>query len=260
MRSFCSLAMLEDFSLSTLALASICILAAAIVRGFTGFGLAVVGVPLLTVFIAPARIVPPIMILAVLAGVQLMPRIWRAIDWHLLTPAVIGAALGTPLGTMALAVLSDDAMRLLIGLAVLAAAAAIYSGLRFKTRPGLAVSGAMGVLSGVTSGAAAMSAPSAVFLFLLAPIPVESGRACLITFFLLSAAISAASAWSQGLMTLDGVALGAALLPAMLIGNYLGDRLFAKSSAETYRGLVIAILAGLGLIAALRGGYGLLEG
>lgn len=252
--------MLEGFSISTLLLASLCILFAAFVRGFTGFGLAVVGVPLLTAFIAPARIVPSIMILAVLAGVQLMPRIWRSIDWRLLAPVVAGAVIGTPLGTMALAVLPDNVMRLLIGLAVLIAAAAIYHGFRFESRPGLPVSGAMGVLAGVTGGAAAISGPSVIFLFLSSPIPIEAGRACLITFFLISALISSTSAWSQGLMTLDGVVLGAALLPAMLIGNFLGDRLFAKSSAGTYRGSVIFLLAALGLIAALRGGYGLLVG
>lgn len=249
--------MFDDFSLSTLLLASLCILFAAVVRGFTGFGLAVVGVPLLTVFFAPARIVPSIMILAVLAGLQLMPRIWRRIDWRLLAPTVVGAALGTPLGTLALAALPDDVMRLLIGFAVLIAAAALYRGFRFAARPSLAISGGMGALAGLTGGAAAMPGPSVIFLFLSSPVEVETGRACLIAFFLISALISAASASLRGLMTLDGVAIGAALLPAMLIGNFLGDRLFAKSSARTYRKAVILLLAMLGLIAALRGAYGL---
>ena len=250
----------DGLSISTLILASLCILFAAVVRGFTGFGLAVVGVPLLTVFFVPARIVPSIMILAVLAGLQLMPRIWRAIDWRLLAPTVIGAAIATPFGTMALAALSDDVMRLLIGIAVLIAAAALHLGFRFTVRPGLAVSGGMGALAGLTGGAAAMPGPSAIFLFLSSPIEVEAGRACLIAFFLISALISAASASVQGLMTLDGLILGAALLPAMLIGNFLGDLLFAKSSARTYRQAVNLLLAAVGLVAVLRGAYGLAAG
>ena len=248
----------DGLSITTLVLASLCTLIAAVVRGFTGFGLAVVGVPLLTVFFAPARIVPSIMILAVLAGLQLMPRIWRSIDWRLLTPALIGAALATPLGTMALAVLSDDVMRLLIGLAVLIAAAALFLGFRFTARPGLAVSGGLGIVAGLTSGAAAMSAPAVIFLFLTSPIPVEAGRACLITFFLISALVSAISASVGGLMTEDAMILGAALLPAMLLGNFLGDRLFAKSSDQIYRQSVTSLLAALGLLAVLRGVYGLM--
>ncbi len=248
----------DGLSLLTLLPASLCILFAAVVRGFTGFGLAVVGVPLLTVFFAPARIVPSIMILAVLAGLQLMPRIWHAIDWRLLAPTIVGAGLGTPLGTLALARLPDDTMRLLIGIAVLIAAAALAHGFRFTARPGLPVSGGLGILAGLTGGAAAMSGPAVIFLFLASPIGTEAGRACLITFFLISALISAASAWTQGLMTPDAALLGAALLPAMLVGNFLGDRLFAKSSDRLYRRAVIVLLAALGLIAVCRGVYGLL--
>src|SRR4029078_12106021 len=72
-------ARLMDLSLTTWVLPSLCIFAAAFIRGFTGFGLAVVGVPLLALFFAPAEIVPSIMILAILAGLELLPTIWRAI-------------------------------------------------------------------------------------------------------------------------------------------------------------------------------------
>jgi uncharacterized membrane protein YfcA len=47
--------------------------------------------------------------------------------------------------------------------------------------------------------------------------------------------------------------LGAALLPAMLIGNWLGDRVFDRSSAKAYRPVVVLLLAGLGVIAVARG-------
>src|SRR5215471_13286035 len=103
--------MMFGVSIITWALASLCIFAAAFVRGFTGFGLAVVGVPLLSLFFAPAAIVPSIMILAILAGLQLLPKLWRVVDWRLLLPTILGAAVATPLGTWLLAGVSADAMR-----------------------------------------------------------------------------------------------------------------------------------------------------
>src|SRR5690349_3849193 len=102
-------------SIMTLVLSSLCIFVAAFIRGFTGFGLAVVGVPLLSLFFAPAEIVPSIMILAILAGLQLLPKIWRSVDWQLLIPTIAGAAIGTPLGTWLLAGVSDNVMRVMIG-------------------------------------------------------------------------------------------------------------------------------------------------
>jgi uncharacterized membrane protein YfcA len=247
-------------SMTTLVLSSLCIFVAAFIRGFTGFGLAVVGVPLLSLFFAPAEIVPSIMILAIIAGLQLLPKIWRSVDWRLLAPTVIGAAIGTPLGTWLLAGVSDNMMRVLIGLAVLAASGAVQLGFRFAQRPHAAVSAGFGAIAGLTGGAAAMPGPSVIFLFLAAPIAHEAGRASLVLFFQASAMMSAVSATVGGLMQWHSLALGALLVPAMLLGNWLGDRLFDKASAKTYRRVVVLMLAGLGAIAAIRGLIGLATG
>jgi len=240
-------------SITTWALASLCIFVAAFIRGFTGFGLAVVGVPLLSLFFAPAEIVPSIMILAILAGLQLIPKIWRSVDWKLLAPTILGAAIGTPLGTWLLAGVSDNAMRVLIGVAVLAASGAVQLGFRFARRPRAGVSAGFGVVAGLTGGAAAMPGPSVIFLFLAAPIAHEAGRATLILFFQVSAVMSAIAAAIGGLLHTQSLILGALLVPAMLVGNWLGDRVFDKASAKTYRRAVVLLLAGLGAVAAVRG-------
>jgi len=249
-----------DLSLTNWALASLCIFMAAFIRGFTGFGLAVVGVPLLSLFFAPAEIVPSIMILAIIAGLQLIPKIWRSVDWKLLLPTVLGAAIGTPLGTWLLAGVSDNAMRVLIGLAVLAASGAVQLGFRFSKRPHAGLSAGFGAVAGLTGGAAAMPGPSVIFLFLAVPIAHEAGRASLILFFQVSAVMSAISATVGGLMRVHSLILGALLVPAMLVGNWLGDRIFDKASAKTYRRVVVLLLAGLGAVAAVRGLIGLANG
>jgi uncharacterized membrane protein YfcA len=248
---------MSGVSITTWALSSLCIFAAAFIRGFTGFGLAVVGVPLLSLFFAPAEIVPSIMILAIIAGLQLIPKIWRNVDWRLLLPTILGAAIGTPLGTWLLAGVSANLMRVLIGGAVLAASGAVQLGIRFAQRPHAGVSAGFGVVAGLTGGAAAMPGPSVIFLFLAAPIAHEAGRASLILFFQVSAMMSAVSATFGGLLQLHSLVLGALLVPAMLIGNWLGDRVFDKASAGTYRRVVVVLLAGLGAVAVGRGLIGL---
>jgi len=247
-------------SIGTWALASLCLFVAGVIRGFTGFGLAVVGVPLLSLFFAPAEIVPSIMILAIIAGLQLLPKIWRRVDWKLLLPTIVGAAIGTPLGTWLLAGVSANAMRVLIGVAVLAASLAVQLGFRFSQRPLPIVSAGFGAIAGLTGGAAAMPGPSVIFLFLATPIAVEAGRASLILFFQVSAMMSAVSAALGGLLELQSLILGAMLVPAMLVGNFLGDRVFDKASAKTYRRVVVLLLAGLGAVAAVRGLIGLAGG
>jgi uncharacterized membrane protein YfcA len=245
--------MLEGLSFGTWALASLCIGFAAFVRGFTGFGLAVVGVPLLTLFFAPAEIVPAIMILAILAGLQLLPKIWRSIDWKLLAPTIVGLLIATPFGTWLLAGVSADAMRIMIGVAVLLASGAVQLGFRFKARPNAALSAGFGAVAGLRGGAAAMPGPSVIFLFLSTPIAVDAARASLVLFFQVSAIASAISATVGGLMKPASLLLGAALVPAMLIGNWLGDRVFDRAPSKAYRHVVVLLLAGLGIVAVGRG-------
>jgi uncharacterized membrane protein YfcA len=249
-----------DLSFTTWALSSLCIFGAAFIRGFTGFGLAVVGVPLLSLFFAPAEIVPSIMILAIIAGLQLIPKIWKRVDWKLLLPTVLGAAIGTPLGTWLLAGVSANVMRVLIGGAVLAASFAVQLGFRFAERPHPGVNAGFGAIAGLTGGAAAMPGPSVIFLFLALPVAHEVGRASLILFFQVSAMMSAVSATVGGLMEVHSLILGALLVPAMLVGNWLGDRVFDRASAKTYRRVVVLLLAGLGAVAAIRGLVGLANG
>jgi hypothetical protein len=118
------------------------------------------------------------------------------------------------------------------------------------------LSAGIGAIAGLTGGAAAMPGPSVIFLFLSSPITVEVGRASLILFFQVSAVASACSAALNGLLPLSSLILGAALLPAMLIGNWLGDRIFDRTSSKAYRRIVVLLLMGLGTIAVARGGLG----
>jgi uncharacterized membrane protein YfcA len=62
------------------------------------------------------------------------------------------------------------------------------------------------------------------------------------------------------LLELHSLILGALLVPAMLVGNGLGDRIFDKASAKTYRRVVVLLLAGLGAVAAVRGLVGFASG
>jgi len=129
----------------------------------------------------------------------------------------------------------------------------VQLGFRFAQRPPAGVSAGFGAIAGLTGGAAAMPGPSVIFLFLAVPIAHEAGRASLILFFQVSAVMSAVSATVGGLMQWHSLILGALLVPAMLVGNWLGDRVFDRSSAKAYRPIVVLLLAALGVIAVLRG-------
>jgi hypothetical protein len=244
-----------DLSLAVLAGASLCVFFGALIRGFTGFGLGISATPLLVLLFPPAEIVPAILILEVLAGAQIYLRTRGHVDWKLLVPTLIGALAGIPVGTLALDLLSSGAMRLVIGAAVLLAAALLASGFRFEARPPRWLSGGLGILAGIGSGAAGIPGPPVIVLFLSSPISIAIGRATLSAFFLCVASISSASATWRGLMTLESVVLGALLMAPLLIGNHVGDKLFARVDEKTFRRIALLLLFAIGLSALARGAW-----
>ena len=78
------------------------VFAAAILRGFTGFGFALAAVPLLGLFMSPTQAVP------VAIGLQLMGSLidfrhaTKSCHWPSLRWMMLGAALGSPIGALVL--------------------------------------------------------------------------------------------------------------------------------------------------------------
>src|SRR5262245_58427570 len=65
-----------------LALSSAAIFLAAVVRGFSGFGLSLLSIPAISLILPVAQIVPSIFLLEIAASLNLIPSIRREIHWR----------------------------------------------------------------------------------------------------------------------------------------------------------------------------------
>ena len=68
--------------LSSLIVIIIAVFIAGVIRGYSGFGFAMVAVTSISLVISPARVVPLVLILEVMASISLVPQVWRDIDWY----------------------------------------------------------------------------------------------------------------------------------------------------------------------------------
>ncbi|SHJ47253.1 hypothetical protein SAMN02745194_02660 [Roseomonas rosea] len=231
----------------------------ALFRGFTGFGFAIIAVPLLSLAL------PPLLAVALAAGLQLLgglmdlPQASRACHWPSVRWLLAGALLASPLGTLLLAWLPADAARLALAAACGAAVLALASGFRFHRMPGRGATMGAGVLSGLFNGLAAMPGPPALAYYLALPLTPAQVRASLMVFFAFSAMASTASLVAIGAFAWREVALVLAGLPLMLGGSRLGALLFRRAGGA-HRNVSLATLALVALVTAARGISGLLGG
>lgn len=218
------------------------VFAAGILRGYTGFGFALAAVPALALIISPVMVVPLVLCLEIVASAQMLPRLWREVHFRSVGWLAIGSLLGVPLGLHGLATVPDDAMRLVIALIVLSSLGAIMVGARLRAQPGRPATMAVGALSGLLNGAAAMGGPPVILFYLGSQTAVQVGRASLVLYFALVDSVAAGLAAASGLLDGPLLVLAALSLPALFAGQVIGERLFRSSLQRHYRAVAVAVL------------------
>ena len=236
-----------------LALGSLFVFLAAIVRGFSGFGFSLLVIPALSLLMAPATFIPAIFMLEIAASLHLLPSIWRDIHWRSLAPLIVGCVIGTPLGVWLLANMPAPPMQVALALFVLTAVYFLFRGFALKTMPGTTASGVVGTASGLANGAFGIGGPPAILFYFASPAGHEAGRASLIAYFLMTDLIGLVFLSREALITGDTLYLALAVLPALLIGNWIGARGFKSADPASFRKWVLILLAVLAILSAAKG-------
>src|ERR1044072_5311608 len=135
---------------------------AALARGFSGFGAALIFLPLAATVTDPKIASPLLLITDAVLSVGFIPPAWRTADKREVGIMGAGAAIGIPLGTVLLVRL--DALTIRWGIVVLASAmlALLISGWRYRGKPTAPLSFAVGGFAGVCSGAAQVGGPAVI--------------------------------------------------------------------------------------------------
>jgi len=240
--------------LSLLAFALSCIFAAAVVRGYAGFGFSLLSITALSIVLEPRQIIPTIFILEVCASIHLLAISWRHVHWQALGWLVVGCLIGTPLGVYALARAPAAPLKVALTSVVLIIAVVLLRGFALKAMPGrLGISGT-GLVSGVLNGALGVGGPPVVILFFSTPTGATTGRASMIAYFLFTDLLGLGWQWHDGLLNRQVLARALLYAPALTAGVLVGNRMFATVDPARFRVWVLRLLIAL---AALSGGHAL---
>lgn len=226
---------------------------AALVRGLTGFGMAIILVPLLGMLMPPGQAVVLGIILQLLIGPVGFRRIANDADRSSAVPIALLAMLATPLGMLALKAVTPDVARLMIAIIAIGAFLLILMPQHPDGhRPSSTAIGATGIASGILTGFAAMPGPPVVPFYLRQRIEPATARASMmLVFFATAIAGTAASLW-LGLATTKLFILSLLLFLPMVLGDQVGTRLFGRVPVPVWRGIVAVILGAAGISALMR--------
>jgi len=243
-----------------LAASSALIFLAAIVRGFSGFGFSLLSITAISLFMPAREIVPSIFLLEVAASLNMIPSIWREIDWRGLAFLLIGYVIALPFGVYALANVPAPPMQVALGIFVIVTGIMMLRGFQLKKTPGAVATVATGASSGLLNGAFGIGGPPVVLFYFSTPAAVAVGRASIIAFFLSTDTLGLAELARNGLVTTQSFIQFIAWLPALLVGVFAGAKGFKYMDPVKFRRAVLWILVALAVIGLAKAGYDLTVG
>ena len=208
-------------------------------RGFSGFGSALIFMPLASSIAAPRLVAALLLIIDFVAAAPLLPNAWRHADRR--ATAVI--VLGVPLGTYFLSPLDPVTTRWIISGFVLALLVLLLSGWRYRGQDHPALSVGIGGLAGFCSGLAQTGGPPIVGYWLGRPIAPATARANILLFFGASDFFSLVSYAFTGLVTSDAIRFSLLVGPVYAVGVWFGTTLFGRASERLFRTICYVLIA-----------------
>ena len=238
---------MPDLLASSFLLAAFVAGIAGMVRGFAGFGAAMLMTPVFSALHGPETGVALCLLLELAVALPLLPRAVKYVDWRRIGVLLAAATAGAPLGNLVLTEIAVQPMRWAISAIVLAAVALLASGWRFAGRPRTATTLAAGGTSGFLNGLSGMAGPPIAFYYLAGNESVERVRANLTTYFIFVDIVAMAVFLARDLVVWQTGVLGLCLAPAVILGGLLGERLFPLASEKFYRRLALVLLVGVAI-------------
>src|ERR1700761_8901367 len=221
-------------------------------RGFSGFGAAMIFMPLASSVAGPRLVAPLLLVIDFIAAAPLLPNAWQHADRKGTAVMAIGALIGVPLGTWCLSQFDPVTTRWIISCFVGALLLLLLSGWRYRGKDYPAISVGIGGLAGFCSGLAQTGGPPAgppiVGYWLGRPIASVIARANILLFFGASDFFSLVSYAFTGLITSDPIRFALLVGPVYGIGVWFGSRLFGRASETLFRSICYVLIAAAAII------------
>jgi uncharacterized membrane protein YfcA len=230
---------------------------AGLIQGLAGFGSALLAVPLMTLVLPVATVVPLMAVLGGLMSAYNLLHLHHAIRVRPVLRLLLGYLIGTPLGLLALTRAPEGLM--LAGLGVFLCGYALLS--LAGRQPAWAWLREWRLGLGVTSGAlgAAFSTNGPPVILHVAAHREwgpDRQKALLAVFFTASSVITVAAHAAGGLIDGDVLRWVAWCLPLLLAGAQAGVMLYLRLGAHDYRRLTFLLILATGVMMLARVGGG----
>ncbi|WP_320170905.1 sulfite exporter TauE/SafE family protein [Maridesulfovibrio sp.] len=222
--------------------------AAGFLQGITGFGAALIAMPLLAYVVDIKVAVPACTMCGVFINMNMAYKLRDSLEFRRIMPLVAGCVPGVIFGTLILKEVDGYTLRLMLGLLVTGFALYSLRGKSARLRLGDRWGYPAGFLTGAINSAISAGGPPTIIFLTMRGYDRDTFRATLVGFFLFAGAMAAFGHLVSGMTTMYVFKLFLVSALPIVAGTYLGNRISGRIPEDFYKRMVMTLLVFMGLM------------
>jgi uncharacterized protein len=219
-----------------------------IVRGFSGFGGALIFIPLSASIIGPKKAVAVFYLFDLLSATPYGYAFIPKCNKREVIPLIIAAWCTLPLGAWILGTADPLILRWVLSVIVIFMLCLLMTGWRYKGTPTIPVSLGVGAFAGFSGGATGVSGPIVIAYWLSSLSAAAVIRANIMVFYSLVSTMMDIVLFIRGMFTFDVIVYALIAWPLYSGGLAIGARFFKGSSEGSYRTIAYILISVSALI------------
>jgi uncharacterized membrane protein YfcA len=226
---------------------------AGLMRGFAGFGSAMLMAPIFAILFGSAEMIVTVVAIELVVSLQLFPQVRGHADWKTLAPMSIAACAAMPLGVWLLASVDKNTIVTGVSAIIVAFVALMWTGWKYHGRRSSWASATVGAISGAMMATTSVGGPPVLLYLLSGNDPPAVNRANIVTYYFLTQFLLIVIVLATGVAGWDALVRALVLFPMMVLGAWLGGRMFhGLASERIYRNVALGILFATGVFGLVR--------
>ena len=220
------------------------------VYSFVGFGVGLVAIPLLLIFMEAKVAVPAFTVLVFINGLFMVRAGRNQIQWTHVRRLLFGAFIGAPIGVLFLKLLPCQAIAVGVNVSIfIFACLYLAGGIRFRLEgEHPIVESAVGFISGVFGGSGGVGGPPIVIYGILRDWRKDVFRSTLLTYFLGLNLWTNTSFIFMKMHSAETYRIIIATLIPSLLASWIGTRVKGKVDETLFRRIVLAVIISTSLV------------
>lgn len=217
---------------------------ASFASGLAGFAYALIAAGVFLQFLPPPEAAALIIAGSIAAQTMTVFRLGSAMNWPRLWPFLLGGVIGVPAGVMILAKVDAGLFRFSIGVFLVA-----YSAFMLARRTPMTITaggrfadGTAGMIGGVMAGMAGLSGAIPTIWCTMRGWPKDEQRGVFQPFILVIQCVALIALGGAGVVTASTGIAFLICLPAVIVGTWLGHKLYRRVDDQQFRRIVLLLL------------------